>query len=723
MPKPSAQVTAAEIARLAGVTRATVSNWRRRHADFPAPTGGTEASPLYDLVSVQAWLAGRGQSTAASPSEELRAALRLGGRGAADRMLPLVLTAAAKGAAELAELAKLPDAGLVDWARAACAEPDDELLRGDPAEYGVQDAGILRALLLCVKDEGGTAALDLLAERSLEDSASSGAYATPAPLAELMARLLVPAGKREHYPARVFDPACGRGSLLVAAAELGASELFAQDVFPVQAQRTFACLRLTTPATTIVAAHAGDSLRNDAFPGLEADAALSNPPFGIRDWGHDELAYDPRWAYGVPPSGESELAWVQHVLAHLAPGAHAVMLLPPATASRATGRRVRTELLRAGALRAVIALPPGAAIPFHIGLHLWILQRPAATGAEPHTTVLFAELSTVSVLEDAGSTSARTTSGRTRANQGPIDWAALTAKALGTWERFRADPTSFPNDPGVARAVPVIELLDDLVDITPARHVRTAPTAANPRHIAAQAEQTSSLLRASIDALTDAAHVGTWPPAGETPRQWRTATVADLARGGALTVLRANPASARDDDAPITIEGGDVLMNRTAAAAAANAAGATRVADENDAGDPLDPALILFRSDQRRLDPWFLAGFLAAQDNINSATTGTMAIQIDPKRLRVPLLPLDEQRTYGDAFRRVHALHTAARDAAELVASTAELLTLGLTSGTLTPPGAASGNASGEAVGLASSNGAVATPDAGTATRGKPSAA
>lgn len=44
MSQPSAQMTAAEISRIAGVTRATVSNWRRRHDDFPAPSGGTTSS-------------------------------------------------------------------------------------------------------------------------------------------------------------------------------------------------------------------------------------------------------------------------------------------------------------------------------------------------------------------------------------------------------------------------------------------------------------------------------------------------------------------------------------------------------------------------------------------------------------------------------------------------------------------------------------------------------
>ena len=56
-----ATVTAAEIARLAGVGRTAVSNWRRRHRDFPHPRGGTAESPLFDLGEVEAWLAASGK--------------------------------------------------------------------------------------------------------------------------------------------------------------------------------------------------------------------------------------------------------------------------------------------------------------------------------------------------------------------------------------------------------------------------------------------------------------------------------------------------------------------------------------------------------------------------------------------------------------------------------------------------------------------------------------
>lgn len=54
-------ITAAEIARLAGVGRAAVSNWRKRHPDFPAPVGGTTASPEFDLIQVEQWLRAQGK--------------------------------------------------------------------------------------------------------------------------------------------------------------------------------------------------------------------------------------------------------------------------------------------------------------------------------------------------------------------------------------------------------------------------------------------------------------------------------------------------------------------------------------------------------------------------------------------------------------------------------------------------------------------------------------
>ncbi|MEU0741353.1 N-6 DNA methylase [Streptomyces sp. NPDC006134] len=704
-PAPSAQVTAAEISRIAGVTRATVSNWRRRHDDFPAPSGGTDSSPLYDLEEVRAWLASRGQRTAATPSGELRTTLRLrepAGVGTSDLLL-LVLAAARRPADGLTDLLALSDDDLLKRASDAAAEVADVVPDTAPVRFTATDTAVLRALLLCVRDEGAQTALGVLAERELEDSAASGAYRTPAPLAGLLARL-VPGS-----PARVLDPACGSGTLLAAAAARGARELYGQDSLPVQARRTAVGLTLTAKEGTDVTVRTGDSLRADAFPDLTVDAVLCNPPYGDRDWGHDELAYDSRWAYGFPPRAESELAWVQHALAHLEPGGHAVLLLPPATASRSSGRRIRAELIRSGALRAVAALPPGAAIPLHIGLQVWVLQRPEPT-RPAYQTVLF--------VDTAGEPSAPERGGT---RSGSVDWARVTEQIVSAWTAYAEEPDGFEVQAGVARAVSVVDLLDEVVDVTPARQVRASQADVDPQELARKAAAAREELAAAVRTVAELAGAAPWGTAGASARAWRTATVSDLARGGALKVLRAVPVSPRAvaaeaEDAEAGADGGerrpvltggdiargtgptgralDVQAGQMPEIAVGdvlvrNLVGGTgpvaRIAGEAEAGTLLGVGVHLFRPDPARLDPWFLLGFLSSEANLAGASTGSSTLHLSPGRLRVPLLPLAEQRRYGEAFRHVEALREQARRTQDLAEETARLVSGGLTGGQLVP--------------------------------------
>ncbi|MEU5594510.1 N-6 DNA methylase [Streptomyces sp. NPDC020298] len=725
-------MTAAEISRIAGVTRATVSNWRRRHDDFPAPSAGTETSPLYDLPAVQAWLRARGHTSTASPAEELRTALRLTGPGSGvtARLFPLVAAASRRTPDELAELAALSDDQLVARAEKSAGELPVAVPEAEPFRYGPDDAGVLRALLACVREAGAQAAVDVLAERELDEGAASGVYQTPEGLALLMARL-VPAGA-----SRVLDPACGSGTLLAAAARQGARELYGQDSLPVQGRRTAVRLLLAAPEAE-TAIHVGDSLRADAFPDVTVDAVLCNPPFADRDWGHDELAYDPRWAYGLPPRFESELAWVQHALAHLEPGGHAVMLLPPALAFRSSGRRVRAELIRSGALRAVVSLPARAAYPLHIGLQIWVFQRPEPGGTD-RSTVLFVDGEGEQRDGAAGTPSATDTATAgpgTRGGSRPrrsgsspspaassssassFDWEGLTDRVLGQWAAFTTAPDTYADEPGVARAVQLVDLLDDVVDVTPARHVRATAADIDPAALARRVDDLHGQLAEQVAALAAASASGGWRPSGPSAREWRTATVSDLARGGALTVLRAATPGTRGSkgggaatvdrpvltardisagtapsgtavdlhaDAAQPVAAGDVLVR--ALAGGGDSAAMTRVADDRDAGALLGPQVHLLRPDPARLDPWFLAGFLGAADNIASASTGSTLVHVTPGRLRVPLLPLEEQRRYGEAFRRVYELRAAVRRTAVLAADTATTLTTGLTAGVLLPP-------------------------------------
>ncbi|MCZ4514408.1 N-6 DNA methylase, partial [Streptomyces sp. ActVer] len=462
MQENGTEVTAAGIARLAGVGRAAVSNWRRRHADFPKPVGGTETSPSFALTEVETWLRTQGklaevplrervwQQLAGHPEGPVAALVHVGCALLLVNDRPTVwLELSAGSDARLAELlpASLdqvltPRFGLVrkravDTPTAAQLLPSAPLLRG---------AADLAAEL------GTRKAYEFLLRRHLD--ANPRQYTlTPTGLAALMADLAGPART-------VLDPACGTGALLraVAAAQgaLGIEDqhLYGQDSAPELAALTALRLALHAEATvTTVRTAAADSLRDDAYGTLSADAVLCHPPFNERNWGHDELAYDPRWEYGFPARTESELAWVQHALARLKEGGIAVLLMPPAAASRRSGRRIRADLLRRGALRAVIALPPGAAPPYNLPLQLWVLRRPALTGHPAQPEVLLADTGVF-----------------TADSRGGLDWQSVRAAVLDAWRPF--DRTgSAPEQPGLSRSVPVIELLDDDVDLAPARHL------------------------------------------------------------------------------------------------------------------------------------------------------------------------------------------------------------------------------------------------------------
>ncbi|WP_307832808.1 N-6 DNA methylase, partial [Streptomyces clavuligerus] len=468
MPENANEVTAAGIARLAGVGRAAVSNWRRRHADFPKPVGGTETSPAFALAEIERWLREQGKlaevplrervwQQLAAPTAPDTTATALMRTGCA-----LLLLQARPAlwreltAADDERMAELLPTALEQTLTARFGADRTELFRsafpggGRPAPGSMP---LLRSAAELAADIGPHDAYAFLYGRHLDANLRQYTLTPPGPAA-LMAAIAVP-----DEGATVLDPAAGAGGLLAAVPAPRA--LLAQDTDPDLT--ALAALRLALGTDAAVSARSGDSLRADAFPGAEADAVLTHPPFNERHWGHEELAYDPRWEYGLPARTESELAWVQHALARLRPGGTAVVLMPPAAASRRSGRRVRAGLLRRGALRAVVALPAGAAPPYGIPLHLWVLRRPEP-GRTPAPDVLF-----VDTAELSGASG-----GRDR-----LDWTAVRNAVLDAWRPFAAADTDdrpaaetgSGAGPGVSRRVPVIELLDDDVDLAPARHV------------------------------------------------------------------------------------------------------------------------------------------------------------------------------------------------------------------------------------------------------------
>lgn len=650
-----ATVAAGDIARLAGVGRAAVSNWRRRFPDFPQPVGGSSASPLFALAAVEAWLTRHGKEFRLTPLDRVWQSLR---GAAADRELGdrigylggfLVYQerdpAGWKALADRADdvvLARLAEA-------MAKAVPEFAHLITDlPDADGV---AIVRLAAEAADLEGPRAVFDFLCERYLEVH-SRRHTVTPSWVANLMVTLTGAAG------GRLLDPTCGIGTLLLAARSAGATELSGQEINRTAARLAVSRLLLAGDGARLVVA---DSLRADAFADELFDTVLCNPPFGDRSWGYDELTSDPRWAYGLPPRGESELAWVQHCLAHVRPGGQVAILMPAAAASRRSGRRIRANLLRSGALRAVISLPGwGTTSPG--GPDLWLLRRPDGTD---HAHVL---------LCDA-------TADRDRIEEG--------------WRSFLADPEARRAGPGAS--VRILDLLDEHVDLTPARHL--AGNAAVPVTLAFRPIRTRlyAAARTLADTLPDLAA----PDAPESPP---ATTVGELARAGALSIRQAPMGMLTDRGDHPVLTAKDVRLGRPPSGSGSLDPGSIELRRGDvvalppgrhasvrvltDDGILLGPQLLLFRVDPERLDPWFLAGFLRIAQSASRPSSGSA--RTDYHRVSLLRLPLDAQREYGEAFQMLSGFQQSVRDLAELAESFVALGFAGLADGRLRPGGAAS---------------------------------
>lgn len=555
-----ATVSAADIARLAGVGRAAVSNWRRRYPDFPPPVGGTASSPLFGLSAVAGWFRARGKKFELTAGE--RAWQRL--RALGDDL-------------DLAE--RVSRAGVFFAFQAGVFDTFDSKL---------DDPELLTLLSEMTHRAGPVESFELLCRRYFE-AHSRRLSTTPEPVAELMARLAGPV-------TTILDPACGFGALALAS---GAKTVLGQDSDPMTASIAALRLRLRGIEAEV---YAVDALREDAFAGRTAEAVLCDPPFNERAWGHDELVGDARWEYGLPPRGEPELAWVQHCLAHVEPGGTVAILMPGAAAGRRSGKRIRGNLLRAGAVRAVVTLP---------GSDLWLLRRPVP-GERPPSTVLLGEagddLSTVDKM----------------------------------WRDFGERPES---------GVRIIDLLDDDIDLTPARH----------------RGRDEDLGRAFQAELTRFAELTPQlPPLAAADAEPAFTTVGELVKAGVVEVRHA----ARADAEHPVAEEGDVVASVTGVAYVHS-------------GHPeqVGAGLSVYRVDPRRLDADFLAGCLRAAD-LPAASAST---RIDGRRVRIPRVPIAVQREYGRVFRQLAEFDAVLRETAETGRELVRLGFAGLVEGRLRP--------------------------------------
>ena len=205
-----------------------------------------------------------------------------------------------------------------------------------------------------------------------------GEFYTPRSVVRVLVEMLEP------YQGRIYDPCCGSGGMFVQ------SEKFVQehggrigDIAIYGQESNYVTWRLAKMNLAVrgidsdIRWNNEGSFHKDELRDLKADYILANPPFNISDWGGDRLREDVRWKFGVPPVGNANYAWLQHIYHHLAPkGTAGVVLANGSMSSNQSGEGdIRKAMLQADAVDCMLALPGQLFYSTQIPACLWFLAR------------------------------------------------------------------------------------------------------------------------------------------------------------------------------------------------------------------------------------------------------------------------------------------------------------------------------------------------------------
>jgi len=315
---------------------------------------------------------------------------------------------------------------------------------------------------------------------------SGGEYYTPQEVSELLARITV-VGKTSVN--KVYDPACGSGSLLLKFAKVLGKDNVRQGFFGQEINlTTFNLARINMFLHDINfekfnLAH-GDTLTDPAhWDDQPFEAIVSNPPYSIK-WDGDAnplLINDERYSPAgvLAPKSKADLAFTMHILSWLAVnGTAAIVEFPGVLYRGGAERKIRKYLIDNNYVDAVIQLPPDLFFGTTIATCIIVLKKSKTDNA-----VLFIDAS-------AEFTRMGKSNKLTDAHQAKI-LDAFTARAdADHFTRLVANEKLAANDYNIAVSSYVeAEDTRETVDIT-------ALNAEIARIVARQAE-----LRAQIDAI------------------------------------------------------------------------------------------------------------------------------------------------------------------------------------------------------------------------------
>ncbi|MER7133563.1 N-6 DNA methylase [Streptosporangium saharense] len=493
---PKGHVSRSDIARLAGVGRSAVTNWKSRHRDFPEAVfvGGAE---VFAAAAVGAWLDCRvipanalrkGEPPGTTYGTRFRSGLVTGTASVelVEKKVPSsVGTAAERAKADLWETLS-GDRNLVlglvclravdprGWASLVGRGQDAfiERLRSVapdlPRVFGEVDPGgrrgpdferMVQAVDRAVSECGGAEVFDFLLDRFSGLEGKRGEFYTPRSLVDVAIEAVAP-GTGD----RIYDPSCGFGELLAAAAVRAKQS--GGTVPPVcgsawgDYSTLIAKLNLLvhevdeTVSDGVGHALAGLSVKEERF-----DVVVANPPFNMGLWDGQRESHSRRWPYGPPPPHNANFAWLQHIVMSLRPGGRAAVIMANGAASSENPREraIRAGLVEDGFVEGLIALPSHLFHATTIPVTIWLLGRPAAGKGE----ILFVDASNLGVMTD------RTHRSLTKEDTDTIERVVTEWRhAVGEYEGV----------PGLSCSLPIEEVRRQDYILNPRRYVLPSDT-------------------------------------------------------------------------------------------------------------------------------------------------------------------------------------------------------------------------------------------------------